>query len=117
MTAAAPTSFRTDTLVEKHETMDGDGTASIEVDVAGERLTVLVPEWVPKARAVRAIREGDLLLVLAENEAPPNWGMKGRGAVIVARKDEAGVWAAGIWHDLHEGTVAALTSAPEGDKR
>jgi hypothetical protein len=49
-------------------------------------------------------------LTLAENEAPPSWQMKVRGAIIVARKSDTGAGEAHIWHDLHEGTVAALAA-------
>ena len=103
-------SYFLDQLIEKHERMSFDSceAARLEADLDGERVHVLVAAYLARVRVVKATSDEDLLFLLGEIEAPPSWGMRGDGVIIVARKEQAGVYAARIWHDLYPGTVGEL---------
>jgi hypothetical protein len=108
-----------DRLMEKHERMayDAADAKRLEVDVAGEPATVLFSEYLPDVRVVKVTRDGDLLFVLGEVQAPPSWGMNGDGVIIVARRERDGVYAARAWHVLYPGTVEQLVGEPKGSEK
>ena len=109
-------SYFLDQLIEKHERMSFDATKAVrlEVDLGGERVHVLVAAYLAKVRVVKVTRDGELLFILGEIDAPPSWGMRGDGVIIVARREQADVYAARIWHDLYPGTVGELLPQPSG---
>jgi len=109
-----------DELLGKHESgpFYSDDVDCLEVDVAGERVTVLIPTLYPEIKVRRTMRDGDLLLILGDMQARPEEPedeADGLGAIILARRQPDGVYAAAIWHELWPWTVGQIVGEPKAE--
>lgn len=106
--------IRLDRLLEKHEYFpyDEEETKTMTVTVAGSPVKVLVPDDFPDVEPLVVTDNGDLLFILGEIHAPPSWNLTGCGAMIVAKRQAPGVYAAQVWHELYSYALADLGLRP-----
>ncbi len=88
-----------DHVSEKHECFDYTPRAeSIEVD--GETLVLLVPDWVSDFEVVEATKcAASLYLLLRDREMSELDGHE--GIIVMATQQEDGSYAAVIWHHTY----------------
>ena len=99
-----------DVLTEKHELWPYERAESTALDVRlGPRtVRVLVPKWYADVDVLAAAQVGRLVILLGawRNEAARE--MNADGVIMLAWPLEDGVYAVGVWHQLHVGTLNRL---------
>jgi hypothetical protein len=81
------------------------------VPVGEATVHVLFPRHLPPVEIVSAAMRGDLLFLMGRIDAPPEWGVAGNGAVIVARRTSDDEYSVHVWHELHRGTLEHLVES------
>ncbi|MBL9023430.1 MAG: hypothetical protein JNL21_14625 [Myxococcales bacterium] len=109
----SPERIFVDRLFEKHECgperVEAEGARQVLVE--GATVHVLFPKYVPSVEVVSAAKQGDLLFLVGLIQAPPEWGVAGNGAIVVARRMQDDLYGVHVWHELHQGTLEHLVES------
>lgn len=103
-----------DRLFEKHE-CGPEPVSEMDrrpVPVDGATVHVLFPKHLPPVEVVSTAKRGELLFLVGRIVAPPDWGVAGNGAIIVARRTSEEQYTVHVWHELHRGALEHLVDSP-----
>ncbi|HEX6984393.1 MAG TPA: hypothetical protein VF170_03400 [Planctomycetaceae bacterium] len=104
-----------DQLLEKHECFTFDRyVARMEVEHDGERLTLLLPDYLARFEVVRTAGRGGVLFLLGRDEREFGRGER-LGVLAVARRRPDGAYAVHVWHELYPWALKHLGLDPERD--
>ena len=88
-----------DMLWEKHECFGYDNPATLQVEYEGQRLDVLLPNYVPHAEILFSTQAGQLLFLIGrqtrkvyERHVP---------VLMVAKRRDEGRYEVVVWHEMY----------------
>ncbi len=100
-----------DCLLEKHECFGYDRTKKVPIDYKGEKIELLVPDFVHDFKSKKVTVDDGLMTVIGQQSQI--WNGEHVGVVLIAKVRPDDKYEVVIWHELYPWALKHLGLVPE----